>query len=412
MTMAYIIFVNPDILSDAGMPWEGVFMATIAAAILGTLCMALLANYPFALASGMGLNAFFAYTIVQGLGVPWQIALGIVFIEGIIFIILSIFPVREAIVNCIPMSLKAAISAGIGLFIAFIGLKNAEIVVANKDTFVAFGNFTSPKVLVALAGLLLMAVLHALKVKGALLLGILGATLIGMIPGLDVTPAYQGLVAMPSLADWSKVLFKLDIKGALDAGLIGVIFAFFFVDFFDTAGTLVGIGTQAGYIGKDGKLPRAGRALLADAIGTLGGALFGTTTVTTYVDSAAGVAAGGRTGLTGIVICILFFLSLFFRPLVGMVPKAATAPALVMVGTMMITSITKIDWDDFTEVFPAFICMLAMPLTYSIANGIALGFIIYPLVKLLTGRGKEVHWLIYILGVLFILYYVFVPVRA
>lgn len=408
MTMAYIIFVNPSILGDAGMPWEGVFMATIFATILGTLCMAFLTNYPFALAPGMGLNAFFAYAVVLGMGVSWQVALGIVLLEGLIFIVLSILPVREALVNSIPMGLKAAISAGIGLFIAFIGLQNAGIIVADQATLVTFGKFTSPTVLVALAGLLLMGVLQALKVKGALLWGILGATLIGMIPGLNVTPAFQGVIALPKMADWNKVLLQLDLKGALDISMIGVIFAFLFVDLFDTAGTLVGVSTQAGFLDKKGNLPRAGRALLADAIGTAGGAVFGTSTVTTYVESAAGVAAGGRTGLTGIVVSILFFLALFFRPLVGMVPGAATAPALVMVGTMMVTNITKINWDDFTEVLPAFVCMLTMPLAYSISHGIAIGFIFYPLVKLLTGRGKEVHWLVYLLGALFILYFVFI----
>lgn len=408
MTMSYIIFVNPGILSDAGMPWEGVFMATIFGTILGTLCMAFFTNYPFALAPGMGLNAFFAYTVVIGMGVSWQVALGIVLLEGLLFILLSVLPVREALVNSIPMGLKAAISAGIGLFIAFIGLQNAGVIVADQATLVTFGKFTSPTVLVALAGLVLMGVLQALKVKGALLLGILGATLIGMIPGLDVTPAYEGFVAMPKMTDWNKVLFHLNLKGALDVGMIGVIFAFLFVDLFDTAGTLVGVSTQAGFLDKKGNLPKAGRALLADAIGTAGGAVFGTSTVTTYVESAAGVAAGGRTGLTGIVVAVLFFLSLFFRPLVGMVPGAATAPALVMVGTMMVTNITKINWDDFTEVLPAFICMIAMPLAYSISHGIALGFIFYPLVKLLTGRGKNVHWLVYLLGALFILYFVFV----
>lgn len=408
MTMAYIIFVNPNILSDAGMPWDGVFMATIFGIILGTLCMAFLTNYPFALASGMGLNAFFAYSVVIGMRVPWEVALGIVFLEGVLFIILSVTPIREAIVNSIPMGLKAAISAGIGLFIAFIGLQNAGIIVSDEATLVTFGNFTSGPVLVALFGLVLMGILHTLKVKGALLWGILGATILGMIPQLNVTPAYEGIVAMPQMADWNQVLFRLDIGGALNVGLISVILAFLFVDLFDTAGTLVGVSTQAGYLDKKGNLPKANRALLADAIGTTGGALLGTSTVTTYVESASGVSEGGRTGLTGIVVAVLFFLALFFRPLVGMVPGAATAPALIMVGTLMITNILKIDWDDFTEVLPAFVCMIAMPLAYSISHGIALGFILYPLVKLLTGRGKNVHWLVYTLGVLFILYFVFI----
>jgi len=401
MTMAYIIFVNPSILSDAGMPWNGVFIATIMGIVLGTVCMALLTNYPFALASGMGLNAFFAYSVVLGMGVSWQIALGIVFLEGVLFIILSITPVREMIINCIPMGLKASISAGIGLFIAFIGLQNAGLVIKNDATLVAIGDVFSGAGIVAIAGLVIMGVLHTLKVKGAILWGILGATFIGYIPGLNVTPPLQGIFAVPQFSDWSKVLFKMDIGGALNIALITVIFSFLFVDLFDTAGTLVGVSTQAGYLDEDGNLPKASRALLADAIGTTGGAIFGTSTVTTYIESASGVSEGGRTGLTGIVVAVLFFLSLFLRPLVGIVPAAATAPALIVVGTMMMHNILNIKWDDFSEALPAFVCLIAIPLTYSIANGIALGFITYPLIKLLSGKGRKVHGLIYILGILF-----------
>lgn len=401
MTMAYIIFVNPTILSDAGMPWNGVFIATIMGIILGTVCMALLTNYPFALASGMGLNAFFAYSVVIGMGVSWQIALGIVFLEGILFIILSVTPIREMIINCIPMGLKASISAGIGLFIAFIGLQNAGLVVKDDATLVAIGDVFSGAGLVAIAGLVIMGVLHTMKVKGSILWGILGATLIGYLPGLNVTPPFQGLFAVPQFSDWSEVLFKMDIGGALNFALIAVIFSFLFVDLFDTAGTLVGVSTQAGYLDKDGNLPKASKALLADAIGTTGGAIFGTSTVTTYIESASGVSEGGRTGLTGIVVAILFFLSLFLRPLVGIVPGAATAPALIVVGTMMMHNILSIKWDDFSEALPAFVCLIAIPLTYSIANGIALGFITYPLIKLMSGKGKEVHPLIYVLGILF-----------
>jgi adenine/guanine/hypoxanthine permease len=409
MTMAYIIFVNPAILSDAGMPFNGVFIATIAGIILGTLAMAFLTNYPFALASGMGLNAFFAYSVVIGMGVSWQIALGIVFVEGIIFIILSVLPVRKMIVNSIPMGLKTAIGAGIGLFIAFIGLQNAGIIVDNPATLVGLGNILSGPALVALVGLILTGILHALKVKGSLLWGIILATIFGwLVPAAEgtVTPAFNGLVAMPSMGDWSSVLFKLDIGGALSLGLFGVILSFLFVDMFDTAGTLVGVSQQAGYLDKEGNLPKASNALLADAIGTTGGALFGTSTVTTYVESASGVAEGGRTGLTGVVIAILFFLSLFFRPLIGIVPAAATAPALIIVGTMMLANITRINWKDFTEVLPAFMTIVVMPLSYSIAHGIAIGFIVYPLIKLFTGRGKEVHWLVYTLGVIFLAYFI------
>ena len=406
MTMAYIIFVNPDILSAAEMPWNGVFIATIMGIILGTLAMALLTNYPFALASGMGLNAFFAFSVVLGIGVPWQIALGIIFLEGILFIILSVLPVREMIVNSIPMSLKAAISAGIGLFIAFIGLQNAGIIISDDATLVTIGKLTDGNALVAIFGLALTGILYSLKVKGALLWGILGAAVFGALPGIEVTSGFQGIVAMPSFGDWSEVLFQLDIAGALNLSFLGVILAFLFVDLFDTAGTLVGVSTEAGYLDEEGNLPKASRALLADAIGTTGGAVFGTSTVTTYIESAAGVAEGGRTGLTGVVTSILFFLSLFFMPLVGMVPAAATSPALVVVGTMMMRNVLKIDWEDFTEVLPAFVCMIAMPMAYSISDGIALGFIFYPLLKLFTGRGKEVHWLVYLLGILFAAYFI------
>ncbi|MFW6000793.1 MAG: NCS2 family permease [Halanaerobium sp.] len=404
MTMAYIIFVNPSILSDAGMPFDGVFIATIMGVILGTLAMAFLTNYPFALASGMGLNAFFAYSVVLGMEVPWQVALGIIFLEGILFIILSVTPVREMIVNSIPMALKTGISAGIGLFIAFIGLQNAGIVVSDESTLVAMGNIFAGSGLVALIGLLVTGILHARKVKGSLLWGILISTAFGWVNG--VTPAFDGVIAMPQMADWSEVLFKLDIASALDIAMIGVLLSFLFVDMFDTVGTLVGVSQQAGYLDENGDLPKASNALLADAIGTTGGALFGTSTVTTYIESAAGVAEGGRTGLTGVVVSILFFLSLFFKPLIGIVPAAATAPALIIVGTMMMTNITKLNWDDFTEILPAFVAMIAMPLTYSISNGIALGFIVFPVIKLFTGKGKDVHWLVYLLGIVFVFYFI------
>ncbi len=403
LTMAYIIFVNPSILSETGMPFNGVFIATIAGIILGTLAMAFLTNYPFALASGMGLNAFFAYSVVIGMGVSWQTALGIIFLEGIIFIVLSVTPVRKKIVNAIPMNLKTGISAGIGLFIAFIGLQNAGIVVNDEATLVSMGSLLSGSALVALVGLIVTGILHAMKVKGSLLWGILIATAFGWTNG--VTPAFSGIFAMPKMADWNQVLFQLDIASALRLSMVGVLLSFLFVDLFDTAGTLVGVSKQAGYIDEDGNLPKASNALLADAIGTTGGALFGTSTVTTYIESAAGVAEGGRTGLTGVVAAILFFLALFFRPLIGLVPGAATAPALIIVGTMMMTNVSDLDWDDFTEVLPAFVAMIAMPMTYSISNGIALGFIIYPLVKLFTGRGKEVNTLVYVLGAVFIAYF-------
>ncbi len=405
MTMAYIIFVNPDILSDAGMPFEGVFIATIAGIILGTLAMAVLTNYPFALASGMGLNAFFAYSVVIGMGVPWEVALGIIFFEGILFIILSVTPIREMIVNAIPMCLKTGISTGIGLFIAFIGFGNAGFVEPYEATFVEVGEILTGTGLVAMVGLVVTGILYALKIKGALLWGIIVATLFGFIPGITEMP--EAVFQMPSMGDWGQVFFQLEIRAVFDLGLIAVILSFLFVDLFDTAGTLVGVSQQAGYLDEDGNLPKASRALLADAIGTTGGALFGTSTVTTYIESAAGVAEGGRTGLTGVVTAFLFFLSLFFMPLVGMVPSAATAPALIIVGTMMMTNITSLDWDDYTEILPAFMTMVSMPFMYSISDGIAIGFIVYPLIKLFTGQGEDVHWLVYTLGVIFVAYFVF-----
>lgn len=404
ITMSYIIFVNPAILSETGMPYNGVFIATIVSAILGTLSMAFLTNYPFALAPGMGLNAFFAYSVVIGLGISWKTALGLVFIEGIIFIILSLTPIRKTLVNSIPMSLKTAISAGIGLFIAFIGLQNAKIVVADPSTLVTMGQLFSGPSLIALLGLIITAILFSLKIKGALLLGIIISTILGLFNG--VTPIPEGIIALPKMSDWSTVLFKLDLHSAFSFDMIGIMISFLFVDIFDTAGTLIGVSQQVGYLKEDGTLPKADKAMLADAIATTGGALFGTSTVTTYVESAAGVSAGGRTGLTGIVVSILFFLSLFFRPIISIVPSAATAPVLIIVGVMMLSNILKIQWDDFTEVIPAFIAMITMPLTYSVSNGIALGFITYPILKLFTGKGKEVHWMVYLLCVLFILYFI------
>lgn len=409
MTMAYIIFVNPGILSAAGMPAEGVFVATILAAVLGTLCMAFITNYPFALASGMGLNAFFAYTIVGQMGLSWQVALGLVFLEGILFIIISVLPVREKIVNAIPMSVKTGISAGIGLFIAFIGLQNAGLTVDNPETLVELGKIgVGP--FIALAGLIIIGILQSRKVKGSILYGIIASTILAFIlnvevsPGVPIRESYQGIVALPNFAPWKEILFKLDLRGALQIGAIGAMISLLFVDMFDTVGTVVGVAQQADYLDEKGELPKAGKVLLADAIGTTGGALFGTSTVTTYVESAAGVGAGGRTGLTGVFVSLFFILALFFQPLVSLIPAVATAPALIIVGAMMITNMAKLDWNDFTEVFPAFITMVFMPFTYSIANGIALGFIVYPFVKLATGKGKEVHWLVYVLGVFSVLY--------
>ena len=405
MTMAYIIFVNPDILTSAGMPFEGVFIATVLGAVLGTLAMAVLTNYPFALASGMGLNAFFAYSVVVGMGVDWRVALGIIFLEGILFMILSLANIRRKLVNGIPMSLKIGISSGIGLFIAFIGFQNAGYVVLDEATLVTFGSFVEGPALVSTFGLIVAAILYALKVKGALLIAILVATLFGFVNG--VTPTPEGIVQMPSWAGWSEVAFELDIGAVFNVGLITVVLSFLFVDLFDTAGTLVGLSQQAGYLDEDGNLPKANRALLADAIGTTGGALFGTSTVTTYIESASGIEEGGRTGLTAVVVALLFIASLFFMPIVGIVPSAATAPALIIVGVMMMSNVTKLDWDDYTEIIPAFMAMVTMPFAYSISHGIAVGFVVYPLVKAFTGKNEDVDWLAWVLFVVFVLYFLF-----
>lgn len=407
MTMVYIIFVNPNILSAAEMSWNGVFIATIIATIIGTVAMALLTNYPFALAPGMGLNAFFAFTICKQMGVSWEVALGLVFIEGVLFILLSLTKFRSQIVNAIPMTLKSAISAGIGLFIAFIGFQSSGILVSNPDTIIALGDLTSKDAIVTLFGLIVAGVLYAYNVKGALLWSILAATVFGMIPGIGVTGAIDGIVALPKWADFTSVAFKLDIVGALKLNMIGVLLALLMVDIFDTAGTLIGVSTQAGYLDKDGNLPKADKALLADAIGTVGGAIVGTSTVTTFVESAAGVSEGGRTGLTGIVTSILFLLSLFFMPLVGIVPAAATAPALIVVGILMVRNVLSIDWADFTEAMPAFLTMVMMPFAYSISTGIGFGFISYAAINLIAGKKEKTNWVVNILAIVFVLYFIF-----
>lgn len=405
MTMAYIIFVNPNIVKATGMNPEGVMIATIVSAAFATILMALLANYPFALAPGMGLNAYFTYTVVMGMGWTWEQALGAVFISGVIFLLLTLTKIRETIINSIPNSLKSAIGAGIGLFIAFIGLVNAGIVVSNPATFVALGKLTSPTVLMAVFGLMLMAILMARKVPGAILISILITTVLGII--FKTASAPTGIIAWPDFKPWGDVFGKLDIMGALNKGFFTVVFSFLFVDFFDNAGTLVGVSKQAGLLNKKGELPRAGRALLSDSLATISGSFFGTPTVTTYIESASGVAAGGRTGLTGITVAVLFLLSLFFIPIISIVPAGATAPALIIVGALMMRHVVDISWDDLTEAIPAFLALIAMPLTYSIATGVAVGFVAYPVIKLFTGRGKSVHWLVYVLGVIFVIRFAF-----
>jgi len=403
MTMAYILIVNPIILSDAGMDFGAVFTATAVASLIGILIMAFYANLPFALAPGMGLNAFFAYTVVLGMGYSWQMALTAVLIEGIIFIILTFLNVREAIINAIPMSLKKAVSVGIGLFIALIGLANANVIVPGQGVIVSIGNIKSGDALLALIGLLITGILLARKVKGALFIGILITTVIGFPLGITKLP--ESIISLPpSLAP---TFVKFDFSNIFSLDMLVVIFTFLFVDLFDTVGTLVGVSTKANMIGEDGKLPRAKQALFADAVGTTVGAVLGTSTVTTYVESAAGVAEGGRTGLTSFTTGILFIIALLFSPIFIMIPGAATAPALILVGLFMLSPIKDIGLEDYTEAIPAFLAIIMMPLAYSISEGIVFGILSYVLLKLLTGKGKEVSALMYVVAVLFILKIIF-----
>lgn len=400
MTMAYILAVNPNILSATGMDKNALFTATALSALVGTLVMALWAKLPFALAPGMGLNAFFAFTVVLGMGYSWQFALTAVFLEGIIFLVLTAFNIRELIVNAIPMNMKHAISAGIGLFIAFIGMQNAGLIVNNDAVLVGLGDMGSPTVIVCLIGLLLTGILLALKVKGALLIGILVATGIGIPLGITSWPEGGLMAAPPSL---EPIFFKFDFSQIFTLDMLIVLFTFLFVDMFDTVGTLVGVSSKANMLDKDGKIPRVKQALFADAIGTTVGSIFGTSTVTTYVESASGVAEGGKTGLTALSTAGMFLIALFLAPLFLMVPGAATAPALILVGSFMMSPILKINFNDYTESIPVFLTIIMMPLTYSIAEGIVFGMLAYVLLKALSGRIKEVSIVMWVLTVLFLL---------
>lgn len=386
LTMAYIIFVNPAILGDAGIDKGAAFVATCLAAAIGTAIMGLYANYPVALAPGMGLNAYFTYGVVLGMGHSWQIALGAVFVSGILFLILSLLPVREKIINSIPMSQKYAIGAGIGLFLGLIGLKNAGIVVDHAATLVGLGKLMSPAVGMAILGFFIIAILDYRKVPGAIMISILGVTVLGIALGLS---KFGGLVsAPPSLAP---TLLQMDIGGALSLGLLTIVFAFLMVDLFDTAGTLVAVAPRAGLMDKDGKMKNLGKALVADSTATIAGAALGTSTTTSYIESAAGIRVGGRTGLTAVVVAILFLLALFFAPLAGSIPVYATAPALIFVACVMASSLARINWEDITEYLPGVVTAVMMPFTFSIATGIGLGFITYVVLKLFTGRAKDIH---------------------
>jgi adenine/guanine/hypoxanthine permease len=401
MAMAYVVVVNPRILGEGGMPVDGVLFATCISAALATLVMGLWANYPIALAPGMSLNAYFTYSIVLGRGVPWQTALGVVFLSGALFLILTLTNIREHIVNDIPDCLKHGTAAGIGFFIAFIGLRNAKIIVASPATFVSLGKASDKEVLLAAFGLILIAILMARRFTGAILIGIVVIALAGIPLGLTHIPS--------SFLSWPHpggTFLKLDFRAAMKLGLGDLVFVFFFVDLFDNVGTLVGVCEQGGFL-RDGKLPRASRALLADAFGTMAGALTGTSTVTSYIESAAGVAAGARTGLGNIVVAALFLVAIFCAPLVAAIPTYATAPALILVGALMCASLAKVRWDEFTEAFPAFITLVATPLTFSIATGLSLGLLSFTFIKIGTGKIREISPLIWVLSLLFLLRYVF-----
>lgn len=401
IAMAYIVVVNPQILSKAGMPVEGVVFATCVASAAATLVMGLYANYPIALAPGMSLNAYFTYSVCMGMHVPWQTALGVIFFSGVFFLILTVSRVREQIVNGIPECLKHSTAGGIGMFIAFVGLRNANLVVANPATFVSLGSFANREAQMACVGLAIILILMTRKITGAILIGVLGTTVFGILRGMSNWPT-----AIFSMPHPSATFLKLDLRGALHLGLLEIIFVFLFVDLFDNVGTLVGVCEQGGFV-KDGKIPRVGRALISDAVGTILGALTGTSTVTSYIESAAGVAAGAKTGLSNVFVAGLFLLAAFFAPLAAAIPGYATAPALIIVGALMTESIGRVDWPDFTEAIPAFVTLLATPLTFSIATGLSLGLISYTLVKVAAGKFREISPVIWILTLLFVLRYAY-----
>jgi AGZA family xanthine/uracil permease-like MFS transporter len=413
LTMAYIVIVNPAILGEAGMPVAAVAAATCLAAGIGCILMGLIANYPIALAPGMGLNAYFTYTVVIGMGVPWQTALGCVFLSGVAFLVLTVAGIRQLIVGAIPRPLFSAVAAGVGLFIAFIGLKEAGIIVANPATTVALGDLTKPTAVLAILGLLIIGGLMVWRVKGAILIGILAVAAVGWFMGLSkIAPGGY------SLAELSATAFKLDIPAALNLGggkggmamamtLAEIVFVFLFVDLFDNVGTLVAVTKKAGLVAPDGSIPRLNRILMADSVATIAGSLAGTSTVVSYIESASGVQAGGRTGLTAVIVGLLFLLTLFFAPLVQAIPAAATAPALILVGAMMIGALKDVDWEDPGVAIPAFLTVITIPLTFSIANGLAFGITSYALLKLVRGQARPSDWLLYVLAALFVARFIY-----
>jgi AGZA family xanthine/uracil permease-like MFS transporter len=402
VALAYIIFVNPNILADAGIPKEAAIASTIYATAMATLLMGLWANYPIAVAPGMGLNAFFAYYVVGVLQLPWQVALGAVFFSGLLFLILTMGGIRQAIIKAVPMNLKCAIGVGIGLFIAFIGLKNSGIIIADKATFVTVGKLTTIEPLLSCIGLILTAVLMARSVKGSMLIGILTTTILGMFFGVVPTPKAIGDIMSFQFPSMGATFMQMDIAGAWEYGIFSIIFTFTIVELFDNMGTLIGLTRKAKLMNSKGEIENLDKALTTDAVGTIGSAIFGTSTVTSYVESAAGIAEGGKTGLTAITVAILFVVSLLFAPLIGLVPGFATAPALILVGALMMAEISQVSFEDFTDGFPAFMTIIMMPLTFSIANGFAFGFISYTFVKALTGRAKDVSWIMWAVSIAFL----------
>ena len=403
IAMAYILFVNPNILADAGIPKDAAIASTIWIAALASMAMGVFANYPVALAPGMGLNAFFAYYVCGVLGLHWTVALGAVFFSGVLFLILTVGGIRQAIINAVPRDLKLAISVGIGLFIAFIGLKGTGLIVENSATYVSLGHVTAPTTLLSLFGLLFTAALMARNVHGSILIGIFVTTILAMVLGM--TPAPQGLgdIVSTSLPHMGETFGQLDLAGAWNYGLVSIIFTFTVVELFDNMGTLIGLTTKAKMVKSDGHIENIDKALTTDAVGTMVSAVFGTSTVTSYLESAAGIAAGGRTGLTALAAGVLFLAALLFTPLIGLVPAFATAPALILVGALLMSEVGKIDFGDFTNALPAFLTIIMMPLTSSIANGFAFGFISYTIMKLFAGQYKKVSWIMYLVSIAFLI---------
>lgn len=402
VTMAYIIFVNPSILAEAGMPFAAVMTATCLAAALGSLLMGGLARYPIALAPGMGLNAYFTYTVVRGMGVPWEVALGAVFISGVAFLVLTMAGIRQLIVGAIPTELYSAVAVGIGLFIALIGFRNSGLVVTNAATMVGMGSLGNPHTQLALFGLLLTATLLAWHVRAAMLIGVLGTTAAGIFTGL-----VHWRPQTFNITDLGQTALHLNVTGALKLGLLEIVFVFLFVDMFDNIGTLVGVGKKAGLFNEADRIPRINQILLSDATATIGGSLLGTSTVVSYIESAAGVVAGGRSGITSVVAGLLFLVALFIAPVIGAIPPSATAPALILVGALMISHSSEIHWKDPAVAIPAFLTITTIPLTFSIANGLAFGFTAHTLLRLLRGEFRHVNWLVYLLTALFLARFIY-----